>query len=89
MRRSNIMVARALRYARYALVAGGIFASLALSVGLRPADSVNWSRVEPKDSVNWSQVEPKDSVNWSRVEPKDSVNWSSVNWSRAESVNWS
>lgn len=26
------------------------------------------------------------SVNWNRA---DSVNWSSVNWNKAESVNWS
>ena len=83
------MVKRALRYARYVLVAGGIFASFALSVGLQSADSVNWSKVDTRDSVNWSQVDPRYSVNWSRVEPRDSVNWSSVNWSRAESVNWS
>jgi hypothetical protein len=83
------MVTRALRYARYGLIAGGIFASLALSVGLRPAASVNWSSVDTKDSVNWSKVETRDSVNWSSVDTRDSVNWSSVNWSRPESVNWS
>lgn len=83
------MVTRALRYARYGLIAGGIFASLALSVGVKSADSVNWSQVNTKESVNWSQVDTRDSVNWSSIEPRQSVNWSSVNWSREESVNWS
>lgn len=83
------MVARTLRYVRNGLIAGGIFASLALSVGQGSTNSVNWSSVDTRDSVNWSSVDTRDSVNWSRLETRDSVNWSSVNWSRAESVNWS
>ncbi len=58
------MIARALRYVRYGLVAGGIFASLALSVGLSRDASVNWGQTDTNHSVNWGQAEPRSSVNW-------------------------